>query len=109
MDHQDRRKRAFSQAFQRFSQPRLLDSASQPAKRILSYPCGSTSLDQQDSEQENAPVSDQIRTPDVESVPGTQVRHPQPGNVQYADSIHYNNASLEYELHVGGLESELTR
>jgi hypothetical protein len=109
MDHQDRRKRAFSQAFQRLSQPRLLDSSSQPTKRISSYPCGSTGLYQRDFGQENAPLPEQIRTPDVDPVPRTQVRHPQPSNVQYADSSHYINAPLRYALYVvGGLGSELT-
>ena len=103
MDHQDRRKRAFSQAFQRLSQPRHLDSSLQPAKRISSHSSGSTDVYQQ------APLPDQIRTPDVGPAPGTQVRHPQPSNVQHADSIHYNDASLRYKLYVGGLESELTR
>ena len=103
MDHQDRRKRAFSQAFQRLSQPRHLDSSLQPAKRISSHSSGSTDVYQQ------APLPDQIRTPDVGPAPGTQVRHPQPSNLQHADSIHYDDASLRYKLYVGGLESELTR
>jgi hypothetical protein len=107
MDHQDRCKRAFSQAFQRLSQPRLLDSSSQPVKRISSYPRDSTGHYQRDFDQENAPLPDQIRTPDMDPVPGTQVRHPQPSN---ADSSHYINAPLRYALYiVGGLESELTR
>ena len=101
MDHQDRRKRAFSQAFQRLSQPRHLDSSLQPAKRISSHSSGSTDVYQQ------APLPDQIRTPDIGPAPGTQVRHPQPSNVQQADSIHYNDASLRYKLYVGGINFTL--
>jgi hypothetical protein len=107
MDHQDGRKRAFSQAFQRLSQPRLLNSSSQPVKRISSYPRGSTGLYQRDFGQENASLPDQIRTPDMDPVPGTQVRHAQPSN---ADSSHYISAPLRYALYVvGSLESELTK
>ena len=109
MDNQDRRKRAFSQAFQRLSQPRHLDSSIQPAKRISSYSCGSTDLSQRDFGQENALLPAQIRTPDVDSAPGTQVRHPQPSNLQCADSIHHNDDSLRYELYFGGLQAELTK
>ncbi|KAF3010924.1 hypothetical protein E8E13_010061 [Curvularia kusanoi] len=57
----------------------------------------SLGLCQQDLGQENALLPDQIHTPASESVPDTQIRHPQAGHVQRADLAYYGNAPLRYE------------
>lgn len=107
MDHQDQRKRAFSQAFQRMNQLRQGDHNTKPAKRILSYPLGATDLRHQECDQENEAPLDLDTTAAFDEMPGTQIRHPLPVNLQYADPTLYDYASLQNELYANGPGPEL--
>jgi len=102
MDRQEQRKRAFSQAFQRINQPKHGDQHAKPAKRILSYSLGATSLRHQDFDQENEAPLDLDSTTAFDEAPGTQIRHPAPVDLEYADPSLYNHASLQYELYGNG-------
>lgn len=98
MNRQDARKRAFSQAFQRKNQLKFGDSLSQPAKRFLSYPCGSTDFYQQEFDQENRLPFDQDCTAASDSTPRTQIRRPKLSDSQYAQPAHHTDAPLQDEL-----------
>lgn len=103
---QDRRKRAFSQAFHRHHHSMLSESSSQKTKRVSSNTYTSLNPYQQDLDQENAPLPNQIRTPASESVPGTQIRYPQAGHVQHADLAFHANAPLLCEQHLSEIGPE---
>lgn len=107
MDPQDQRKRAFSQAFQKLNQSRLSDNDSQAAKRVFSYPLGPTALYHQDCNQENETPLDLDYSVAFKQIPGTQIRHPPPVDLQYANPILYNYASLQYALYGNGPGPEL--
>lgn len=107
MDRQDQRKRAFSQAFQRMNQPRIDDSLSQAAKRTLSYPLGSTTPYPSDINQENEAMLNLDCGLALEAIPGTQIRHNPPANLQQLNPGTYNCASFRYQLYDTILEQEL--
>ncbi|KAF3052143.1 hypothetical protein E8E11_011421 [Didymella keratinophila] len=102
MDRQEQRKRAFSQAFQRINQPKHSDQNAQPAKRILSYPLGVTTLQHQGSDQENEAPLDLDSAAAFDEAPGIQIRYPASVDSQYADPSLFNHASLQYELYGDG-------
>lgn len=102
MDHQDQRKRAFSQAFHQLNQYSLGDNNFQVAKRVSSQPLLSTALYHHNSDQENETPLDLDYNEAFEQIPGTQIRHPPPVYLQYANPALYNYASLQYQLYGSG-------
>lgn len=87
MSLQDRRKRAFSQAFLRINQNRLGSNQPQPAKRVSYHP--------PDNQENEAPPAFACT---LEQTPGTQVRHQKPDKLQYAGPGIHTYAAVQYDL-----------
>lgn len=89
------------------NQPRHSDQNVKPAKRILSYPLSSTDFYHQGFDQENEAPLDLDSTDAFHKFSGTQIRHPPPVDLQYANPVLYNYESLQYELYGNGPGPEL--
>ncbi|KAJ4338486.1 hypothetical protein N0V95_008056 [Ascochyta clinopodiicola] len=99
MDRRVKRKRAFSQAFQLINQAMHEEDNDQTAKRVFSYPLGSAVSHLQDPHGENEVPLDLDYKSILEPIPGTQIRHPPPAGLQYANPALYSYASLQFELY----------
>lgn len=102
MDRQDQHKRAFSQAFPRMYQPRYGGQHAQPVKRILPDPVSSTSICQQESDQENEEPLGSNTAASFNEAPGTQIHHQPTVDLQYANAATCSHASFYYELYSNG-------
>ena len=107
MERQDQRKRTFSQTFHLVNQARLGDNHVQSAKRNLSYALNSTGLDHLGLDREEETSLDLNYVSAFDEVPGTQVRHPVPVDLQYDHSSLYDYAPLQYELYSNGPGPEM--
>lgn len=99
MDRQDQRKRTFSQTFHLVNQARLGDNHVQPAKRNMSYALNSTGLYHLGSDPGDDSSLDRKCVSALDEVPGTQIRHQVPVDLQYTDPSLYGHASLQYNLY----------